>query len=304
MLRGAREEAQRGQPHQGRVPRHAVARAAHAAQRDPRLDRACCARGKLDARRARARARDHRAQRRARRRSSSRTCSTSRASSPARCALEVQPVDRAAVVEAARRRPCGPRPRRRASQLAAAARPDGAGRSSGDPDRLQQVVWNLLSNAIKFTPRGRPRRGAALRAGRTRTSRSRCATPGRASPPSSCRYVFDRFRQADGDHDAHARRARAGPGDRAAPGRAARRHGQRRERRRGPGRDVHGAPAAARSSHRRRPPEARASSPRGRRAGRAPRRRAARRAARAGGRRRAGRARAAARWCSRRAAPT
>src|SRR4029077_737631 len=25
---------------------------------------------------------------------------------------------------------------------------------SGDPTRLQQVVWNLLSNAIKFTPKG------------------------------------------------------------------------------------------------------------------------------------------------------
>ena len=25
---------------------------------------------------------------------------------------------------------------------------------SGDPNRLQQIVWNLLSNAIKFTPRG------------------------------------------------------------------------------------------------------------------------------------------------------
>jgi len=25
---------------------------------------------------------------------------------------------------------------------------------SGDPDRLQQVIWNLLSNAVKFTPRG------------------------------------------------------------------------------------------------------------------------------------------------------
>ena len=29
-----------------------------------------------------------------------------------------------------------------------------AGPISGDPDRLQQVVWNLLSNAVKFTPKG------------------------------------------------------------------------------------------------------------------------------------------------------
>ncbi len=31
---------------------------------------------------------------------------------------------------------------------------NAVGRATGDPDRLQQVVWNLLSNAVKFTPRG------------------------------------------------------------------------------------------------------------------------------------------------------
>ena len=30
--------------------------------------------------------------------------------------------------------------------------PPDAGSVSGDPERLQQVVWNLLSNAVKFTP--------------------------------------------------------------------------------------------------------------------------------------------------------
>ena len=28
------------------------------------------------------------------------------------------------------------------------------GQITGDPDRLQEVVWNLLSNAIKFTKEG------------------------------------------------------------------------------------------------------------------------------------------------------
>lgn len=31
---------------------------------------------------------------------------------------------------------------------------DQVGNVSGDPDRLQQIIWNLLSNAVKFTPQG------------------------------------------------------------------------------------------------------------------------------------------------------
>ena len=71
-----------------------------------------------------------------------------------------------------------------------------AGPISGDPGRLQQVVWNLLSNAIKFTPRGRQGPGRAASAS-TPTSRSAWPTPASASSPSSCRYLFERFRQGD-----------------------------------------------------------------------------------------------------------
>lgn len=70
-----------------------------------------------------------------------------------------------------------------------------AGLVSGDPDRLQQVVWNLLSNAIKFTPRG----------GEVRISLQRVASQARISvsdtgqgiAPSFLPYMFDLFRQAD-----------------------------------------------------------------------------------------------------------
>lgn len=70
-----------------------------------------------------------------------------------------------------------------------------AGQVSGDPDRLQQVIWNLVSNAIKFTPKG----------GRVLVRLERVdshvevtvADTGKGIAPEFLPHVFDRFRQAD-----------------------------------------------------------------------------------------------------------
>ena len=66
---------------------------------------------------------------------------------------------------------------------------------SGDPDRLQQVLWNLLSNAIKFTPEG----GTVSIRLESRNSRVQVQVrdSGDGIATEFLPYVFDRFRQAD-----------------------------------------------------------------------------------------------------------
>jgi CheY-like chemotaxis protein len=67
---------------------------------------------------------------------------------------------------------------------------------SGDPSRVQQIVWNLLSNALKFTPRG-GRVQVRLQRANSHIEIS-VADTGIGIRPEFLPYVFDRFRQADG----------------------------------------------------------------------------------------------------------
>ena len=66
---------------------------------------------------------------------------------------------------------------------------------SGDPDRLQQIIWNLLSNAVKFTPKnGR----VQVRVERVNSHIDIVVSDsGIGIKPDFLPYVFERFRQAD-----------------------------------------------------------------------------------------------------------
>jgi signal transduction histidine kinase/CheY-like chemotaxis protein len=107
--------------------------------------------------------------------------------------LEVRQLDLLPVIEAAIDTV---RPGAEAKQIHLQSTFDpNAGPVSGDPQRLQQVVWNLLSNAIKFTPQG----------GRIRVDLRRVnahaevvvADTGRGIRADFLPRVFERFSQAD-----------------------------------------------------------------------------------------------------------
>jgi PAS domain S-box-containing protein len=66
---------------------------------------------------------------------------------------------------------------------------------SGDPGRLQQIVWNLISNAIKFTPAGGR---VEVRLARVDSQvEIRVSDNGKGISAEFLPYVFERFRQAD-----------------------------------------------------------------------------------------------------------
>jgi CheY-like chemotaxis protein/anti-sigma regulatory factor (Ser/Thr protein kinase) len=66
---------------------------------------------------------------------------------------------------------------------------------SGDPHRLQQVVWNLLSNAIKFTAKG-GKVQVVLQRINSHVQVS-VSDDGLGISPAFLPHVFERFRQAD-----------------------------------------------------------------------------------------------------------
>ncbi|HEX8237544.1 MAG TPA: PAS domain S-box protein [Abditibacteriaceae bacterium] len=110
--------------------------------------------------------------------------------------LDVRPVALAAVVEAATN---AVRPTAEAKDIRLQVLLDPqAGPVSGDPDRLQQVMWNLLSNALKFTPKGGR---VQVRLERINSHVEITVTDtGQGISAEFLPHVFDRFRQADSTH--------------------------------------------------------------------------------------------------------
>ncbi len=180
------------EPVEGPVPRHGVARAAHTAQRHPRLGRHAAQRPARN-RRPRARQRIDLRKRQA-------------PGAPHRRTARRRPHPIGQVAARAQRggaRTGGPRsastsykqpptPRESASRSRRTRR---SAASSVIPSRLQQIAWNLLSNAVKFTPEG----GTVLvRLRRSNNTAEMVVTDtGAGIPEEFLPWVFEPFLQAD-----------------------------------------------------------------------------------------------------------
>jgi len=107
--------------------------------------------------------------------------------------LDVQPLELAPVIAAALD-VMHPAAEAKSIQLVARVNRN-VGMVSGDPDRMQQVVWNLLSNAVKFTPEGGRVEVSLKRAGAQAEIAVR--DDGAGIDPEFLPHVFEHFRQAD-----------------------------------------------------------------------------------------------------------
>lgn len=107
--------------------------------------------------------------------------------------LELRPIDLLPVINAAIE---VVRPAAEAKSINIEINHDSSvGPISGDPDRLQQVIWNLLANAVKFTPKGG---SIQVEFGQTESSAELVIRDtGIGIAPQFLPHVFERFRQAE-----------------------------------------------------------------------------------------------------------
>jgi len=107
--------------------------------------------------------------------------------------LDVQPMDLIAIVKSVLE---GLSPAIDAKQLKLQMWFDTrSGIMSGDPARLQQVIWNLVNNAIKFTPNGGR---IEVRLKRVESHfELKISDTGQGIPAELLPYLFERFRQGD-----------------------------------------------------------------------------------------------------------
>ncbi len=105
--------------------------------------------------------------------------------------LDVRPIDPAATVQAALAT-IMPAIQAKGIRLLSNLNPN-SGPITGDPDRLQQVIWNLVNNAVKFTPKGGTIQ-VALERINSHVS-IKVTDNGQGIKPDFLPHIFERFRQ-------------------------------------------------------------------------------------------------------------